>query len=81
MGFDALHQQGLLNDEEYLASPFFRRTLHDGTKIETFMDAFVWIWNTMSEGERGPVQPWQDDTAALEAAAQAYLEKAQDTTA
>jgi hypothetical protein len=79
MGFDALHSQGLLNNDEYLESPFFNRTLYDGTKIETFMDIFLWIWKTMVEmPESSGGSTWQDDTAALRAQMQQYLEKIKD---
>lgn len=79
MGFDALHSQGLLNNDEYLDSPFFKRNIHDGTQIATFMDLFLWIWKTMVERpESSGGSTWQDDTAALQAQMQQYLEKIKD---
>lgn len=82
IGFDALHSQGLLNNEEYLKSPLFKRNLHDGTHIETFMDLFLWIWKTMIERpESSGSSIWQDDTAALQAHMERYLEKIQNPSA
>jgi hypothetical protein len=76
MAFDALHSQDLLNNEEYLESPFFRRQLHDGTRINNFMDVFLWIWKAMIEKpENNGGSEWEDDTAALTTRMQEYLEK------
>lgn len=78
LALDALQHVGLLNDDEYLESPFLKRVLHDKTKIDSFTDLLVWVWSAMHKKEdEGGAPDWEEDSAALRGRMAEYLEKFQ----
>ena len=78
LALDALQHLGLLDDDEYLESPFIKRLLYDGTQIESFTDLLVWVWSVMhkKEGDQGGYY-WKGDSTTLRVRMAEYLEKFQ----
>jgi hypothetical protein len=76
MALEAMDRAGLLRDKEYLESGFCHRDIpHSVTKLERirgFADLFTWVWEEM-QSVRLPRKGWEDDGAALAAAAKRFF--------
>jgi len=76
MAFGALQEHGLLENEEYLNSPFCSRTIHFSEEVAVRVENFIQLFSCV----KGVImaaggEPWKSDSAALRAGVRAFLKQ------
>jgi len=77
LAFMALQEHGLLENDEYLRSPFCSRRIHtsetESVRVENFIELFAYVKRGVMSLEG---TPWTSDSAALKAGVRAFLQQA-----